>query len=155
MADESKDIELLFFNSKIRSYIIPRLSEVLEGHPISTWDVTAMGIIWDYPGCNIKEICTRVGADKGRMTILIRKLIESGMVENRSTGKSYELYLTVKGTDEYTFAKRNLNLLNEELKAGLTTKQKETLNKLLEKIVEVADEGYRYRRYRSSVFVHG
>ena len=144
MSDDAGNIDLLFFNSKIRSYIIPRLSEILEGHRIGTWDVTAMEIIYEYPGCNIKEICMRIGADKGRMTLLIRKLLENGLVENRSSGKSYSLYLTPLGNDEFLFAKRNLNLLNGELKSKLTSKQIQTLDKLLTKIIEISDEGYRY-----------
>ena len=103
MSDEIGD--LFVFHAKTRSYMIPRLTEALKGREINSSDVSSIITIHDNPGCSIKDICIAIAADKGRMTNLIQRLIEIGMVENLSTNKkNYSLYLTEKGQEEYEYA---------------------------------------------------
>ena len=136
--------DLFIFHAKTRSYIIPRLSKALEGRPIMASEVSAMIIVNDIPGCNIKDICLRIAADKGAMTNRIKRLIEIGMMENRSDGRAYSLYLTEEGQIEHDYARKELKKLIDALLINLTDRQRETLAKLIAKISDIADLGYRY-----------
>ena len=136
--------DLFIFHAKTRSYIIPRLSKALEGRPIVASEVSAMIIVNDIPGCNIKDICLRIAADKGAMTMDIKRLIEIGMMENRSDGRAYSLYLTEAGKIEHDYAHKELKKLNDALLINLTDRQRETLANLMAKISDVADLGYKY-----------
>ncbi len=142
MSEMSDD--LFVFHAKTRSYIIPRLSKALEGRPIMASEISTMIIVNDFPGCNIKDICVRIAADKGAMTNRVKRLIDVGMMENRSNGRAYSLYLTEAGQIEHDFARKELKKLNDALLINLTERQRETLAKLIAKISDIADLGYRY-----------
>jgi len=144
MLDEGGD--LFVFHAKTRSYIIPRLTEALKNRPIKSSDVSALIAIHDHPGCTIKDICLDIAGDKGLMTNKVHHLIEIGMVENRSPGqKNYKLYLTESGNVEYEYAHNALKTINDSLTINFTERQKETFIKLMKKIEEITDLGYRYR----------
>ena len=136
--------DLFVFHAKTRSYIIPRLSKALEGRPIMASEVSSLIIVNDNPGCNIKDICVRIAADKGAMTNRVKRLIDIGMIENRSSGRAYSLYLTEAGRVEHDFARKELKKINDALLINLTDRQRETLAKLIAKISDIADLGYRY-----------
>ena len=143
MFDEGGD--LFVFNAKTRSYFIPRLKEALKNRPISHTDVSTLISIHDHPGCSIKDICYEKAADKGYQTKIVQSLIEKKIVENRSPNlRNYCLYLTEEGNEEYEFAKDALRQINDSLTVNLTERQKETFIKLMNKIEEIADLGYKY-----------
>ena len=136
--------DLFVFHAKTRSYIIPRLSKALEGRPIMASEVSSLIIVNDNPGCNIKDICVRIAADKGAMTNRVKRLIDIGMIENRSSGRAYSLYLTEAGRVEHDFARKELKKINDALLINLTDRQRETLATLIAKISDIADLEYRY-----------
>ena len=137
--------DLFVFHAKTRSYMIPRLTDALKGRPINSSDVSTLITIHDHPGCNIKDICIAIAADKGRQTNIVQHLIELKLVDNRSDNKkSYSLYLTDAGMEEYNYAHEALVKLNNALMINMTERQKETFKKLMAKIEEIADLGYKY-----------
>lgn len=145
--------DLFVFHAKTRSYIIPRLNKALERRCISASEVSTLIIVNDRPGCSIKDICEGIAADKGIMTNRVKRLISEGLIENRSEDKRrYSLHLTEKGRTEHDYAREELWKLNEALMVNLTERQKETFLKLMSKIEDIADLGYRYRGRPGSSF---
>ena len=136
---------MFLFSMKVRSFFIPNLTKALEGHPILASEVSSICIVHDRPGCSIKDICMAMGADKGRMTNVIKHLMEAGIVENRSSARSYELFLTEEGEEEYDYAVKVLNMLNEKLTVNMTERQRGILGDYMRRIEEIVNLGYEYR----------
>ena len=143
MFDEGGD--LFVFHAKTRSYMIPRLSEALKGREIVASEVSTLIYIHDNPGCSPKDICYSIAVDKSIISNRVKSLIDRGIVEDHSKNKrTYKLYLTKKGITEHDYARNALKDINDSLTVNMTERQKETFIKLMKKITEVAELGYKY-----------
>ncbi|MBR4226218.1 MAG: DUF2099 family protein [Candidatus Methanomethylophilaceae archaeon] len=145
MFDDGGD--LFTFHSKLRSYMIPRLTEALKDRRVSASEVSALMTINDHPGCSLNDVCLHIAADKGHTTYLVNHLLDEGLVEDRSIdGRPSTLYLTEAGKEEHDYAREALRKIDDSLTINLTERQKESLAKMMRKITDIADLGYEYRR---------
>ena len=90
-------------------------------------------------GISQMELSRIVREDKSRVSVVVKELQERGMVEDRSSKKTAELYLTEKGRETYAMSRMFFEIFVGKITSNLTPEELETLINLLKKISENCD----------------
>ena len=130
---------------RMTRYFESELNKELVGKEFSYGLWSYIFIIGKHEGSSIKELCVKCGLDKGNSTRMVSKLMDMGVVEDRSTkSRTYSLYLTDKGKEAFDKATDALSTLCTRLFHDLSDDERDSLINCFAKISTTMSREYVY-----------
>ena len=87
--------DLFVFPHRIKSYINSQLTIALKDHKTTSSQAPFLLCIGNNPGCSMKDVSIKMGADKSLVTHAVSHLMENCLVIDTSkVKKTYSLELT-------------------------------------------------------------
>ncbi|MFA7057324.1 MAG: MarR family transcriptional regulator [Candidatus Cloacimonadales bacterium] len=114
-------------------------NETVRDSGITLQQAHTLEVIGSNKEIRMKEITQRLGIATGTLTVMIDRLTKLDLVKrvvNTSDKRSYYIELTNKGQALYKEHSNHHDMLVTELAHDLSDTERETLNNLLEKILE-------------------
>ena len=114
-------------------------NETVRDSGITLQQAHTLEVIGSNKEIRMKEITQRLGIATGTLTVMIDRLTKLDLVKrvvNTSDKRSYYIELTNKGQTLYKEHSNHHDMLVTELAHDLSDTERETLNNLLEKILE-------------------
>lgn len=114
-------------------------NETVRDSGITLQQAHTLEVIGSNKEIRMKEITQRLGIATGTLTVMIDRLTKLDLVRrvvNASDKRSYYIELTNKGQTLYKEHSNHHDMLVTELAHDLSDTERETLNNLLEKILE-------------------
>ncbi len=118
-------------------------TNVCMDESVTPAQVTILEWIAASPGCGVQEIADGLGLTPPTVSVGVRKLEESGLVErkpNPSDKRSVQFSLTEQGQNLQEKIQVAHRRKFQRLLAGLNTQEQETLLQLLERAIQTAED---------------
>lgn len=142
MSDENTLAEERFFKLMKRVRTLGLDTHPLENVPVSPAQMSLLDFVAAFPGCGVQNIANGLGLTPPTVSVGVRKLEESGLVERKPDpmdGRSIQFFLTRRGQALQRQIQDSHRNKFHRLLAGLTSQEQETLLKLLEKALNAAE----------------
>jgi len=113
----------------------------LENVPVSPAQMALLDFVAVYPGCGVQDIAKGLGLTPPTVSVGVRKLEESGLVERKPNpidGRSLQFFLTRRGQLLQRQIQDSHRNKIRRLLSGLTPQEQEMLLGLLEKALSAA-----------------
>ncbi|OPY34582.1 MAG: transcriptional repressor MprA [Methanomassiliicoccales archaeon PtaU1.Bin124] len=137
--------DMMISPKKMKSIIDSHMNRMLKDKDFSAAQVPFILEIGRNEGISMKDLCISLGADKGLVTRVVRNLIDSELVENRSeTVRTYRLFLTEKGREAFADSTSTLDEAFDQVFSCLDEKDKVDMARIFAKINKKLDELYKY-----------
>lgn len=121
----------------LRRNLVACCTPHLQARGVSTGLLYYVLYVGRNPGCTASEAGRFLQMDAGYTTHAVAKLIQEGFLERRRDEKdrrAHRLYLTEKGQALFADSRTMLEAWGEQTMAGLTGREVEQLNTLLQKL---------------------
>lgn len=144
MADENILAEERFFKLMKRVRKLGLETHPLENVPVSPAQMALLDFVAALPGCGVQSIATGLGLTPPTVSVGVRKLEESNLVERKPDpmdGRSIQFFLTRRGQALQRQIQDTHRNKFRRLLAGLTPEEQEKLLGLLEKALHAAEAG--------------
>ncbi len=126
--------KLIEFYDKLASWE----NETVKDSGITLQQMHTLEVIGSNQGIRMKEITEKLGIVTGTLTVMIDRLTRLNLVRrvvNTNDKRSFYIELTDEGAKLYQEHGHHHDMLAEELTHDLTEEEKDTLIKLLEKLL--------------------
>ncbi len=127
----------------ISRYTQYHMDEVLKPYDLSSGSYPFLLALWEDEGINLEKISRKVNVDKAMSTRTIQKLIDLGYLKKYSDLqdlRAYRLFLTDKAKEIIPSIKNEIALWIDNITTDLSRKEKKSLEFMLEKILERAEQ---------------
>ena len=119
----------------MKTYNSNQLTPVLRANGLLPNDGPYILEIGESGGISLKTLAERISIDRGMTTRTIGRLIDRGMIENRSTdGRVYSVWLTPAGENVRQQIIAELEKAMEELLTDFTPEERKQLQALMQKL---------------------
>lgn len=140
-----ENCDLFISPKKMRSFMDSHINKLLRDKDFTAAQLPFIMTIGTNEGISMKDLSTKVGADKGLTTRVIQTLIMNGFVENRSgSSRTYQLYLTSKGREAFDYSWAAMDRLMGQLLECLSEEDKAHFRVISAKLNKRLDELYEY-----------
>lgn len=142
MASELTVAEERFFAVMKRVRKLGLDTHPLENVPVSPAQMALLDFIASFPGCGVQDIANGLGLTPPTVSVGVRKLEESSLVERRPNpmdGRSIQFFLTRRGQALQRQIQDSHRQKFRRLLAGLTPQEQEMLLQLLERALQTAE----------------
>lgn len=106
---------LIYIPGKIDKCINLLSNEYLKGSPLKFYNLPYIIQIHAFDGISQKALKELIPFDKSRISIVVRELIDQGLVEDTGTKRNSSLHLTDKGRDTLPVCKLFIELIKKEI----------------------------------------
>lgn len=89
--------------------------DYLKGTKLKVYYIPYILHIRGSDGISQKELKETIPFDKSRISVVIRELIETGLVYNSATGRNSSLHLTDNGMAAFSICKMFMNIVKTEI----------------------------------------
>ncbi len=141
MIDENPLTEERFFELMKMVRKLGLDTHPLENVPVSPAQMALLDFVAVYPGCGVQDIAKGLGLTPPTVSVGVRKLEESGLVERKPNpidGRSLQFFLTRRGQLLQRQIQDSHRNKIRRLLSGLTPQEQEMLLGLLEKALSAA-----------------
>ena len=122
--NDDYDVSILYALSSLQPVIRKDLASAMESgiqrEDLKFQHMVFITYIGSREGVSQKELNQIMPYDKSYTSIMVRNLIQLGLIENRSSGRYYSLFLTSEGRDLFDQCKRLSNEVNDRILNGFT-----------------------------------
>ncbi len=106
---------MIFIPGKIDKCINLISNEYLKGSPIKFYTIPYLYQIHTFDGISQKKLKELIPFDKSRISIVVRELIDAGLVVDTGTKRNSSLHLTEKGENTLPLCKLFIELIKKEI----------------------------------------
>ena len=135
-----KEADSLYFPKKMARAISVIGDEMLVDAGIKTYHLAVLRSIYTHEGSDQKSIRKAVPFDKSRISVIVRELIDDGLIEDKASGRSSALFLTEKGKQAVYLTPEFRKKVNEELFKDFKESEINEMARLFEKLNDRMDE---------------